>query len=45
MTKWEDDTTAAYNQKKIDEWLKKHEGKEVIETKEVDNYFWLIVEL
>jgi len=25
--------------KKREEWLKKHEGKPVIETKEVENYF------
>ncbi len=38
--RYEDQDNPEYEEKKRQEWLKKHEGKPIIETKEVENYFW-----
>jgi hypothetical protein len=39
VTRWEDQNVPGYEEKRREEWLKKHEGKQVVECKEVDNYF------
>ena len=38
-TGWTDQNTHAAEEKRREEWLKQHEGKPVIECKEVENYF------
>jgi len=37
--KWEDENDPRYEERRRQEWLKKNEGREVIECKEVENYF------
>ena len=41
--RYDDPNTIENEDKKRKEWLKKHEGKPIIECKEVENYFWMIL--
>jgi len=39
LVRYDDPNTIENEEKARQEWMKKHEGKTVIETKEVENYF------